>query len=1228
MGSGSSPLGGILFLFFKMVKNNKQFKNLINLKSLLKLNLHFGGKLNKISYKHWPEIKGTYKKIAIINLQKIILNMQIVDELFRKIILQGGSVLFFSPSKNIYKNFDLVKKFSTDCSENFFQEPWKGGIITNRFKVNLHVSKKKKKLQPYLNKFNYDALFLLGLKNSYTSALLEFQKIICGPVIGLINNTGEIKNIDYLLTALSKKNNNNLYINYFFLSFISKLILFNKIYNVDVNYLNNYYNYYTTLNWFKKQQLYNKNLLNQFYFENFKTCKGVKINKLSNKYLNYTSLLTKSFYNPLNIKKNIYCNSIFEKLKDQQNLNYLFLNKLLKKKKISLVFNKNYKIKNFIVNLYKELFFPQENNSKHVTVQKIQYLDKSIYYFFFFRLIYILKNLLFLKDFNINSNPIKIQDRFKDFDVLFKKNTPLTFVQLLKKRLDKNFFNIYYYLNTYQYYTKKYLKFQYKINTLQFFKSQMPQKTNKNRILLYNKYFNKNIRIKKFINIKRKIKNNKIINIKNHVTKLHFYNQIFNTLNCVSNYYRNLKKKKYIKNLNKNVYSKSISLKFVPNKNLTYWKLYKQQKYLLSQIHIIPFKFNQRDSHFYSLKKIIGISSTVKKNLNIQLYINKKNLRRVHYKDTYNSFLNKKSNILRKRYKKIFRKRPLIRKSHIVLNYIYYVIYQMVKNNKIKSFDIPLLKLKYNLKNNNTNNKHLKFFNIINLFLNYNLIFLKKNNQYNNYKNFTKYLFKKTFLTSATNTTLFSTKIKYFQKFNNFKKINILFKYLNIQVNNNFKINKQLNIKKNNFNKKKLNFYIKFCYKKKVKQKNYLKNFTTLLYNIFYFYNSLNNKSYQLKLKNNVRKKSIITLIFNYKIKFLKSNFGYLTQGKIPIILKKQKFNPLIKKVYKRLLKKNKNIYLKQKYNKNFLVRYYFAGLQRRGNLMHKVRRKKRGIIRGKVFLPYSEFIYTRFKQIHRLRVDYTNKTNYLSQIRNKFLACKNLYYYLQSHYSKNCFNFSQTQEYKKSLKFRLNMQNRTLRFKFAEEWLQNSSKNLKPFLREYPTFERILMDRQRSWDQKAHIYMYKKKDAQYYKSKYLNISYKYNKFVSRYLYVINNIKYNKVKYQYQKNLKNIRAISKRQLVSTFILNLYNINKDIVRYINGGRYKNNLLNYYNSNNLKNVFYKFNCINNKILFKQFFIFYCVSILLKTYVLYKKQKFLRLYIFFYVLHKLKNNDKKKI
>ena len=1149
-----------------------KIKNLVNVKSLLKLNLHFGGNINKVSNKFWPELKGTYNKIAIINLQKTVLNMQIIDELFTKIISRGGSVLFLSPSKNLNPNLDLVKKFSQNCSEDFYQGPWLGGILTNRFKVNYTQPNLDKKLRPYLNKFNYDALFLLGAKDSYNAALQEFKKVNHSPVIGLTNTTGDLNHIDYLLTGLNAQSNNNLHINYFFLSFVSKIILFNKLHNVNSDFSNLYYNYYTSYNWLETKKTLKSNILNQYYLDNgFFNLRSY--DNSYNKYLNYTSNLKYTLHRSENIINFIYQNFIFKKIKNSKsrglNQNHLFLNKYLKQNKSSLLFKKDLKATHFLDELTNTLF-----NNNTVTKDKLftnfKYFDKNIYNFFFFRLTTLLKNSSFLDEFNVDSDPLKIHDRFKGLEVLFKRSTPLAFMENLDKTLNKNIFNIYYYLNIYQYYFKKYNTFRHDVNKVKFFKSHTIRKTAKKRVTIYNKLVSKQkfLTTSRFVNFNHKLKNNNLVLTKQRKLNLATYAGIFNTISVLNSYQkaaRHIGLAGTLANRLRNEKIKASTFRtpfLLASTSLEYTTKAKKLKILLNRLAYTS-KTVSRTSQYNkngSLQHLLlalpylnrakgGITYKLKGLDTKQFIRNYRYFKFPRRNESYESFVSRRRMALKKRYRTFLRRNKIFRKSSIILNYIYHTLF-LLQNKKNATFnslaEFELFKLKYHL---NTNN-YLKHLVIQNYFIHLKN-FLK---HVSANKQLLKILLKKNYITlpyfKSKNCLKQAPGIrqrKLYALYGYYKSKLILFKHFNKSKGHLVCLIKP----KNDINKIKIKSEKAININKLLLQATQLKRIKTLdvvykgntsnnISNLVYTYLSYRNQDHKKKLKAQLRKKSFVSLFKNYKLSYIKSNFGFLKSGSVPYLIRSNGFTR---------------------------AAVYFSGIQRRRQIFVRYKRKINNIERAGMyqFFTLKPFLHAKKKILYTPSP--VPASNYKSAKYREQLKAQQKVDHAYS-WSK----LVNWKEYWSKHKNSKNVLNKGLMRRIIRSHLDN-----RPRGEERARIRANVKNRKQRWTTKWYDAIHNKSSSLIYKNQYLFLSYTQNKFLTRYLSSINHLsEQNKAKYV--KNLKNLKIISSRQLISNFILHMFNLDSGIMKYGSNKKKGMDLKYFYDIKKLTSIFNRDNKLN--------------------------------------------------
>lgn len=110
------------------------------MKELLEAGVHFGHPTRKWNPKMKPYIYGARNGIYIIDLHQSIKMFEDALEYVRKIVENGGSVLFVGTKKQAQA---AVKEAAQRCGQYWVSERWLGGMLTNWKTMNQRIARLK-----------------------------------------------------------------------------------------------------------------------------------------------------------------------------------------------------------------------------------------------------------------------------------------------------------------------------------------------------------------------------------------------------------------------------------------------------------------------------------------------------------------------------------------------------------------------------------------------------------------------------------------------------------------------------------------------------------------------------------------------------------------------------------------------------------------------------------------------------------------------------------------------------------------------------------------------------------------------------------------------------------------------------------------------------------------------------------------------------------------------------
>jgi len=206
-------------------KKEEIYMSIIPMKSLLEAGVHFGHQTKRWDPRMAPYIFTARNGIYILDLQKTLKKTQEAYNLTKKIVAEGGNVLFVGTKKQIQ---ETVKAEAERCGMFYINSRWLGGTLTNLNTIKKRIARlielekmeeagtfevlPKKEvigLKKEMEKLN---LNLGGIKNMEQLPALIFlvdskKEYICTkearklgiPTIGLIDSNCNPEDVDYVV---------------------------------------------------------------------------------------------------------------------------------------------------------------------------------------------------------------------------------------------------------------------------------------------------------------------------------------------------------------------------------------------------------------------------------------------------------------------------------------------------------------------------------------------------------------------------------------------------------------------------------------------------------------------------------------------------------------------------------------------------------------------------------------------------------------------------------------------------------------------------------------------------------------------------------------------------------------------------------------------------------------------------------------------------------------------
>lgn len=155
---------------------------IIPMKSLLEAGVHFGHQTKRWDPRMAPYIFTARNGIYILDLQKTLKKVQEAYNLTKKVVAEGGTVLFVGTKKQIQ---ETIKNEAERCGMYYINSRWLGGTLTN-----LNTIKKRIARLVELETMEEDGTFDVLPKKEVIGLRKEMEK--------LNTNLGGIKNMDKL----------------------------------------------------------------------------------------------------------------------------------------------------------------------------------------------------------------------------------------------------------------------------------------------------------------------------------------------------------------------------------------------------------------------------------------------------------------------------------------------------------------------------------------------------------------------------------------------------------------------------------------------------------------------------------------------------------------------------------------------------------------------------------------------------------------------------------------------------------------------------------------------------------------------------------------------------------------------------------------------------------------------------------------------------------------------
>ena len=167
---------------------------IIPMKSLLEAGVHFGHQTKRWDPRMAPYIFTARNGIYILDLQKTLKKVQEAYNLTKRVVADGGIILFVGTKKQIQ---DVMKQEAERCGMYYINSRWLGGTLTNFSTIKKRIARLVE-----LEKMEQDGTFDVLPKKEVIKLRKEME--ILNTNLGGIKNMEKLPSLIFL--ADSKKN--------------------------------------------------------------------------------------------------------------------------------------------------------------------------------------------------------------------------------------------------------------------------------------------------------------------------------------------------------------------------------------------------------------------------------------------------------------------------------------------------------------------------------------------------------------------------------------------------------------------------------------------------------------------------------------------------------------------------------------------------------------------------------------------------------------------------------------------------------------------------------------------------------------------------------------------------------------------------------------------------------------------------------------------------------------
>jgi small subunit ribosomal protein S2 len=169
-------------------------ENIVTMKQLLEVGVHFGHQTRKWNPKMKRYIFAEKNGIYIIDLQQTLQLLIEAYEHVRRVSARGGNILFVGTKKQTQ---DIIENYAKECGMPYIRNRWLGGILTN-FKTIYARTKRISEIENIRDMTKLPDLLFVIDPHKEIIAVAEAKKLGI-PVVGIVDTNCDPDNVDFVI---------------------------------------------------------------------------------------------------------------------------------------------------------------------------------------------------------------------------------------------------------------------------------------------------------------------------------------------------------------------------------------------------------------------------------------------------------------------------------------------------------------------------------------------------------------------------------------------------------------------------------------------------------------------------------------------------------------------------------------------------------------------------------------------------------------------------------------------------------------------------------------------------------------------------------------------------------------------------------------------------------------------------------------------------------------------